>query len=102
LHDARTRNDRLARFEHRLRQVLRELERASKPMLLSETGFPSAIGYHVQDDRLVIPKSDGARYGEVMHAFVDRIRKMNADYGERIRALYFYGGKPKFDIRTLI
>ena len=72
---------------------------------------------------------DGERYGEAMRAFVGLIRRASADYGGRIRALYFYEwrdnlyhskiwnveqspihvafglcdrfGKPKFDIKEL-
>jgi len=90
LHDSRTRNDRLALFELRLRQALRQLEQAGKPMIMTETGFPSAVGYHLQGERLVVPESDDERYGEAMHQFADLIRQVNADYGGRIRALYFY------------
>ena len=90
LFDPRTRNDRLAVFELRLRRALGELERVDKPVFLSETGFPSAVGYHMADDRLVVPESDNARYGEAMHQFVDLIRQVNADYGGCIQALYFY------------
>jgi hypothetical protein len=58
-------------------------------MLLSETGFPSAVGCHKEGD-LVVPETEKALYGEAMHAFVSLIRKVNADYQGRIQALYFY------------
>jgi hypothetical protein len=90
LHDPRTRNDRMALFELRLRRALQELEQAGKPMFLSETGFPSAVGYHIESERLVVPESDNERYGEVMHEFVTLIRRVGADYKGRIRAIYFY------------
>jgi len=90
LHDSRTRNDRLTLFELHLRRALGELERAGKPALLSETGFPSAVGYHIEGERLVVPESDNARYGEVMLEFVNLIRRVNADYDGRIKAIYFY------------
>ena len=90
LSDPRTRNDRLAVFELGLRRALGELERVDKPVFLSETGFPSAVGYHLKSERLVVPESDNARYGEAMRQFVDLIRQVNDDYGGRIRALYFY------------
>ena len=90
LYDSRVRNDRLALFELRLRRTLQQLEQAAKPMILSETGFPSAVGYHMEGERLVVPESDNARYGEAMTAFVGLIRQANADYGGRIQALYFY------------
>jgi hypothetical protein len=90
LYDSRTRNDRLALFELRLRHTLQELERAGKPMILSETGFPSAIGYQLEGDHLVAPESDDERYGELMQDFINLIRRVNADYQGRIQALYIY------------
>jgi hypothetical protein len=90
LYNSRVCNDRLALFEVQLRRNLQELERAGKPVILSETGFPSAVGYHIEDDRLVVPESDNARYGELMRAFVNLIRRVNSDYRGRIQALYFY------------
>lgn len=90
LYEARVRNDRLVTFEFRLRRLLQQLERAGKPLILSETGFPSAVGYHLEGDSLVVPQNDNARYGELMREFVSLIRRVNVDYDQRIRALYFY------------
>jgi hypothetical protein len=90
LYDTRERNERLVLFEFRLRRTLQELERAGKPMILSETGFPSAVGYRMEGDRLVVPETDNARYGELMDGFVNLIRRVNADYHKHIQALYFY------------
>jgi hypothetical protein len=90
LHDARTRHDRLALFELQLRRALGELERADKPVFLSETGFPSAVGYHLEGERLVVPESDHVRYGEAMREFVALVRRADAEYGGRIQAIYFY------------
>ncbi len=89
LYDARTRNDRLAAFNYRLRRALSQ-KAASKPALLSETGFPSAIGYRREGERLIVPESDGERYGEVMAEFVGIIRQISHDYGGRLQAAYFY------------
>jgi hypothetical protein len=130
LQEPRARNDRLVLFELRLRWALAELEQVDKPVILSETGFPSAVGYRMAGERLVVPESDDARYGKAMHEFVDMIRRVNADYDGRIQALYFYEwrdnlyhrkiwnveqspihvafglcdrfGVPKFDIRELV
>lgn len=88
--DLRVRRDRLALFELQLRRVLQQLERVDKPMILSETGFPSAVGYRMEGDHLVVPESDMARYGEAMREFVGLIRGVDDEYGGRIRALYFY------------
>jgi hypothetical protein len=90
LYDSRVRNDRLAVFEVQLRRNLQQLERTGKRMILSETGFPSAVGYSLEGDRLVVPESDNTHYGEVMREFVDLIRRVNNDYGSGIQALYFY------------
>jgi hypothetical protein len=88
--DARTRNDRLALFELHLRRALQQLEGVDKPMLMSEIGFPSAVGYRMEGERLVVPENDNARYGEAMREFVKLIRQVNSDYDGRIQALYFY------------
>jgi hypothetical protein len=48
------------------------------------------VGYHVEGERLVVPESDNDRYCEVMRDFVRLIRQVNADYGGRIQAVYFY------------
>ncbi len=88
--DSRTRNDRLAHFELHLRRALGQLEGVNKPVFLSETGFPSAVGYHMEGERLVVPESDNARYGQAMGEFVNLIRQVNADYDGRIQTLYFY------------
>ncbi len=88
--DSRAHNDRLAEFELLLRRALGQLEGVDRPVFLSETGFPSAVGYHMQGEHLVVPESDNARYGEAMRRFVDLLHRVNADYDDRIHALYFY------------
>jgi hypothetical protein len=90
LQDPRARHDRLVLFELRLRRALQQLEQAGKPVFLSETGFPSATGYHLEGDRLVVPESDNERYGQAMREFAALLGQVNADYERRIRALYFY------------
>ena len=90
LFDSRTRNDRLAAFNYRLRRALTQIEAAGKPALLSETGFPSGIGYHREGERMVIPESDGERYGQVMAEFIGILRQINLDYRGRLQTAYFY------------
>jgi len=130
LTDRRVRNDRLNLFELQLRQVLTQLERVDKPMMFSETGFPSAVGYQIEDKSLVIPQNDNDLYGAAMAEFMTRIHTVNADFNGRIKSLYFYEwrdnlyhskiwnveespihvafglcdrfGTPKFDIRKLL
>lgn len=90
LHDDHAREERLTAWEHRLRRVLQQLAQAGKPVILSETGFPSAVGYHKEGDRLVIPEHDEKRYGEVMADFITRLHRLNADNDGRILAAYLY------------
>ncbi len=90
LRDARTRHDRLALFEVYLRRALQQLEPLGKPVILSETGFPSAVGFRLEGEQLVIPESDGERFGEAMAEFLSLIARVNVEYGKPIRALYFY------------
>ena len=58
LTDRHVRDDRLNVFEMQLRRVLTQLERLDKPVMFSETGHPSAIGYQVENETLVIPQTD--------------------------------------------
>jgi hypothetical protein len=130
LSDRKVRNDRLVLYELQLRRVLDQLESVDKAMMFSETGFPSAIGYQLEDEKLVVPETDSELYLSAMQEFFDRIQSVNDDYGGRIKALYFYEwrdnlyhqkiwnveespihvafglcdrfGNPKFDIRKLI
>ena len=130
LTDRRVRNGRLTLYELQLRQVLTQLERVDKPMMFSETGFPSAIGFQIEDQTLVIPETDNDLYAAAMADFMTRIQTVNADFEGRIKALYFYEwrdnlyhskvwnveqspihvafglcdrfGIPKFDIRKLL
>ncbi|MDF1514379.1 MAG: hypothetical protein P1S60_11275 [Anaerolineae bacterium] len=131
LFDPRTRNDRLVAFEYRLRRALAQLQPLEKPLILTETGFPSATAYHMDEDlKLVIPESDNQRYGTVMGQYLDRIRGAADDYQGMLRAVYFYewrdnlyhskiwnveqspihvafglcdqNGRPKFDIKALL
>jgi hypothetical protein len=88
--DKRQRHNRLVAFEHGLRTLLGQLEGVHKPLILTETGFPSAIGYHMEGERLVIPKTDPKRYAEAMYEFLGIIKRVDADYGHPIKALYFY------------
>ena len=89
LTDQRVRNDRLALFDIQLRRVLEQLESAGKPMIFSETGFPSATGYRIEEE-LVIPETDNILFASAMEEFLKRIRLVNADFEGRIQALYFY------------
>ncbi len=130
LQEPRVRHDRLALFELHLRRVLAEVSALGKRLILTETGFPSAIGYHIEDGKWVIPQHDTESYGRVMAEFLGRIRQASRDYDGVIQSLYFYEwrdnlhhakiwnveqspihvafglcdreGKPKFDIAALL
>ena len=88
--DRRVRRNRLNRFELQLRQVLSQLERRNKPMIFTETGFPSAIGYKIENENLVIAQTDNALYESAMRELMTCIRTVNSDFKGRIKALYFY------------
>jgi hypothetical protein len=66
------------------------LKKAGKPLLLTETGFPSAVGYHREGERLIVPESDPARYGQAMQEFLALIRRLDEEYDHPVRGLYFY------------
>ena len=130
LQDRRTRNNRFLQYEFRLRQVLDVLDAAGKSLILSETGFPSAIAGHRDETNRMIPEHDLAGYAEAMDQFLGMISRVAADYPGRIRMVYFYewhdnpfhskidniedspihsafglcelGGKPKLDIKSLL
>jgi hypothetical protein len=130
LQEDRARHDRLALFEYQLRRALQALERAGKPLILTETGFPSAVGYRIEGERMVIPEIDRENYAQAMQEFVTLIARANREYGGRLRTLYFYewrdnlyhnkiwnveqspihtafglcerDGQPKMDIRRLV
>ena len=90
LSDPRVRHDRLAAFEYQLRRLLQQISPTGKPVILTETGFPSAVGYQLEGERTVVPTSDNAAYEEAMLEFLSIIHRANAEYGGIIQALYFY------------
>jgi hypothetical protein len=90
LQDPRARHDRLVLFELHLRRALQQLEQAGKPVVLSETGFPSAVGYRLEDEHLVVPHSDNECYDQAMREFASLLRQVNTEYNGRVQALYFY------------
>ncbi len=130
LTENKIRNDRLVKFEMQLRSILNQLESINKPMILTETGFPSAVDYNDQGNNLIIPINENDLFFSAMKIFLRRIHSTNKDYKNRIKALYFYewrdnlyhskiwnveqspihvafglcdhNGFPKFDIRKLL
>lgn len=90
LGDPRVRHDRLAAFEYQLRRLLQQISPTGKTIILTETGFPSAVGYRLEGERTVVPISDNTAYEEAMLEFLAIIHRANAEYGGIIKALYFY------------
>ena len=90
LHERRARADRLALFELRLRRILQQLEPMDKPLILSETGVPSAAGYRVAEGGAPVPETDGACFGAALRELLGLIRRIDADYAGRIRGIYLY------------
>ena len=130
LTDSRVRNDRLALYEVQLRRVLSQTEDSQKPLILSETGFPSAVGYTQEAENLILPINENELFESAMEQFIGIIRTVNHDYQGRIQAIFFYEwrdnlyhakiwnveqspihtafglcdhhGNPKFDIKRLV
>ena len=90
LREPRFRRDRLVHFEAGLRRTLQQLMPTRKPVVISETGFPSAVGWHRDDDGVLVPDSDITHYEACMHELVALFRRVNEDYQGRISAVYFY------------
>ncbi len=88
--DPDIRRVRLAEYEIRFRRLLDQLKKAGKPLLLTETGFPSAVGYRREGERLIVPESDNTHHGQAMQEFLAIIRRIDDEYGHSIRGLYFY------------
>ena len=84
------RRSRLDAFEQRFRTLLDQLKVVKKTVILTETGFPSAVGYRREGERLVLPENDNARYAEAMQEFLNMILRIDDEYGHPIRGLYFY------------
>jgi hypothetical protein len=90
LQEPKVRHNRLALFELHLRRVLAQVSATGKRLILTETGFPSAVGFHIEEDKWVIPQHDKESYGRVMTEFLARIRQADEDYDGAIQSLYFY------------
>jgi hypothetical protein len=70
LQDTRLRHDRLAQFEVMLRHILQQLATVGKPLILTESGFPSAIGYHLESERRVVPEHNRDGFFQAMVEFL--------------------------------
>jgi hypothetical protein len=67
-----------------------QLAQVGKPLLLTETGFPSAVGYQRAGERLIVPENDADHYDEAMQEFLERIKALDDQHNHLIRGLYFY------------
>jgi exo-beta-1,3-glucanase (GH17 family) len=90
LTNTRIRNNRFVNYEANLRQVLDTMHDLKKPLILSETGFPSAIGCEKDENGLIVPISDNENYGNAMARFLQIIDKADVDYEGTLQAIYFY------------
>ena len=90
LHDRRLRHDRLAEYEYLLRRLLKQITPTGKRVILTETGFPSAVGYQMKGERAVFPTSDNTAYEEAMLEFMAINYRADNEYAGIIQALYFY------------
>ena len=128
--DSAVRHVRLEQYEKRLRILLDQLRLAGKPLLFTETGFPSAVGYRIEGRQSILPESDNVRFAEAMQQFLAVIQRLDMEYDHPFRGLYFYEwrdnlhhdkiwnvegspihtsfglcdrfGKPKFDLKKVI
>ena len=90
LHDSKVRNNRLLQYELQLRNILNVMESVNKPLILSETGFPSAVDRDTDENGRVYAINDNDCYGEAMKEFLAIIACADKDYHNRIQAIYFY------------
>jgi hypothetical protein len=80
--------------------TFQQLGNIHKDLILSEIGLPSAVGYHIEGEQLVVPESDNPRYEEAMYEFAHRIVEqspIHVSFGlcDRI-------GKAKIDIQRIV
>jgi hypothetical protein len=88
--DSGYRKARLGEYSDRLSLLMDQLAQVGKPLLLTETGFPSAVGYQRAGERLIVPENDADHYGEAMQEFLERIKALDDQHNHLIRGLYFY------------
>lgn len=90
LQDSRVRRDRLLVYETQLRSVLAALEGYGKSVILSETGFPSAVDVSTDSEGLLEPVIDSENYRDAMEELLRIIDCADSDYSTKIRTVYFY------------
>ena len=84
----------ISKYEAHLRSTMDVLAGCGKPVMLSEMGFPSGIGYRIDgtidgNDR-VWPVSDNDAFAERMHEYVELLSAVSRDYDDLLEAVYFY------------
>jgi len=89
LTDKRERELLMLDYELVLRQVMERIADMDKELILSETGLPSGIAFG-REQNLVIPEHDLHAFEDVYRRLLSIIYRVNADYDDRIKAVYFY------------
>ena len=93
------RNDRVWRrklsiYEARLRNALELLMMLDKPLILSEMGFPSGVGYRIdgtiKGNDHIWPVHDLDAFGNRMREYVELLSQISRDYGGLLETVHFY------------
>jgi len=114
-------------YELALRQVMEKVTSMDKGLILSETGLPSGVAFR-REQSIFVPEHNPDAFESAYQRLLSIIYRVNADYGGRIKAVYFYewrdnlyhskiqsenspihtcfglcysDGTPKFDLRIL-
>ncbi len=80
----------LSEYEARLRMTLEVLEGAGKTVFLSEMGFPSGVGYSIEEQKHVRPIHDSNAFSLRMIEYVELLSSAARDYSGILDTVYFY------------
>jgi hypothetical protein len=93
--DPQTQDTLLGLFEKKLDTVMKAAQDFDKPVIFTETAFPSAVDWKIEGE--VAPGKpryvgvhDREAYQKTMRRFLKIIDVANQSFDERIKALYFY------------
>lgn len=89
LTDPNVRRVRFEQFEAQLRRVLDQLAARGKPLILSETGFPSGVDFE-QQQRWILPIHDQDAFGDAYAQFMALLRSVHQDANGGLEAVYIY------------
>lgn len=90
LTEAKAWRRRLSEYESKLRMTLEVLEAAGKTVFLSEMGFPSGVGYSVEEPKRVIPVHDRDAFALRVTEYVQLLAGISQDYSRLLDTVYFY------------